>query len=221
MSHAKVVLARKDGANVDNSREYGLQAHKDRNTGISQESCRNFTRLDDAPIPMRAFVFVLCFAIIMCIVWPILWKCSDVPTEEKVALPDLFMRLTSVEGFDPNISSAASPSFHLTLYADKVSRRYRACSGGGTSMLRVSYHGMILAWGQVPYFCVDGGQSGDNMVTVDAKAEAVVLREDVRNLVWSELQVVGKVEFDVEGEVADLGYVRSKAFLYKAKAAEE
>jgi hypothetical protein len=89
-------------------------------------------------------------------------------------------------------------------------------------MLRVSYHGMILAWGHVPWFCVDGSLTGHDVVTVEAKAEGALLREEVGCLVQGELRVEGKAEFDVEGEVAGLGYLRCKTFLFKDyDAAEE
>ena len=58
-------------------------------------------------------------------------------------------------------------------------------------MLRVSYHGMILAWGRVPWFCVEGSPTEDggvdDVVTVEAKAEGAVLREEVSCLVQGEL----------------------------------
>ncbi|TVU35725.1 hypothetical protein EJB05_17628, partial [Eragrostis curvula] len=136
-----------------------------------------------------------------------------------VARPNLYIRLVAVEGLDPRESPPASPCFHIILDAEQVSWRYRACNGGGNSMLRVSYHGMILAWGKVPHFCVDSSQSGDGVATVEAKAEAFVMREEVRDLVWRELQVLGMVEFDVEGEVVGLGYSHGKPVLYKGKAA--
>lgn len=80
-------------------------------------------------------------------------------------------------------------------------------------MLRVSYHGMLLAWGNVPTFSVCGG-----VATVEAKDEAVLLREEVRALIQSEQHVVGKAQFDVEGEVAGLGYLHCKAFLLQNNA---
>jgi hypothetical protein len=47
-------------------------------------------------------------------------------------------------------------------------------------MSRVSYHGMILAWGHVPWFSVEGSLTGHGVVTVEAKAEGALLREEVR-----------------------------------------
>ncbi|EMS48589.1 hypothetical protein TRIUR3_13964 [Triticum urartu] len=104
---------------------------------------------------------------------------------------------------------------------DRTPPTYWCCSGGGNSLLRISYHDMILAWAQLPYFCVYGDRSIGHVGTleVEAKADASMLREEVRNLLWSEIQVVGKVEFDVDGEVAGLGYLRCKFFILKDKAA--
>lgn len=74
-------------------------------------------------------------------------------------------------------------------------------------MLHVSYHDMILAWAQVPDFCVygDRGIGSVGTLEVEAKANACVLQGEVRNFLQSEIQVVGKVEFAVDGEVAGLG----------------
>ena len=139
--------------------------------------------------------------------------------------PNLFIRLEGVEGLDLNASPPAPPAFRLAVDAAWVPARYRYCSGGGNSMLRVSYHGMILAWGRVPWFCVEGSPTEDggvdDVVTVEAKAEGAVLREEVSCLVQGELQVVGKAEFDVEGKVAGLGYLRCETLLFKGNATNE
>ncbi|CAO1948136.1 unnamed protein product [Urochloa humidicola] len=141
--------------------------------------------------------------------------------------PGLSIRLVGVEGIDdPSVSPAspvAAPAFHLAVDAERVPPRcYHACYGGGDSMLRVSYHDMILAWGRVPSFCVDGGEgSVDGVVTVEAKAESAALREEVRGLLRSELRVVGKVEFDVEGDVIGVGHLRCKTFLFEGNARDE
>ncbi|CAL4962323.1 unnamed protein product [Urochloa decumbens] len=136
--------------------------------------------------------------------------------------PNLVIRLEGVEGLDDPGASPSEPlAFHLAVDARGVPQHYHACGGGGTSMLRVSYHGMILAWGHVPWFWIRGGRSSNSLATtVIAKAEGAVLREDVRGLVLSEKHVWGKAEFDVEGEVARLGYLRCKAFLFEGKAEE-
>ncbi|CAL4974969.1 unnamed protein product [Urochloa decumbens] len=104
--------------------------------------------------------------------------------------------------------------------AGRVPRCYHACYGGGDSMLRVSYHDMILAWGRVPSFCVDGEGSVNGVVTVEANAVSAALREEVRGLLRSELRIVGKVEFDVEGDVIGVGHLRCKTFLLEGKGDE-
>ncbi|KAJ1292671.1 hypothetical protein BS78_01G007700 [Paspalum vaginatum] len=104
--------------------------------------------------------------------------------------------------------------------AGGVPQGYHSCKGGGeSSMLRVSYHGIILAWGHVPWFCIDGGNTR-LLATVNATAEAAVLRDEVLGLIQSEQRIVGKNEFDVEGDVAGLGYLRCKAFVLRGNAAE-
>jgi hypothetical protein len=45
---------------------------------------------------------------------------------------------------------------------------------------------------------------------VEAKNDVVLLRDEVRALIQSEQHVVGKAEFDVEGEVAGLGYLHCR-----------
>ncbi|CAO1948466.1 unnamed protein product [Urochloa humidicola] len=138
--------------------------------------------------------------------------------------PNLFIRLEGVEGLDLCASPPAPPAFHLAIDADWIPASYRYCSGGGNSMLRVSYHGMILAWAHVPWFCVEGSPTDacvDGVVTMEAKADGAVLQEEVRSLVQAELHALGKAEFDVEGEVAGLGYLRCKTLLFKGNATEE
>ncbi|CAL4948399.1 unnamed protein product [Urochloa decumbens] len=137
--------------------------------------------------------------------------------------PNLFIRLEGVEGLNPCASPPAPPAFHLAVDADRIPPCYRYCSGGSNSMLRVSYHGMILAWGHVPWFCVESSPTCtcvDGVVTVEAKADGAVLQEEVRSLVQGEMHVLGKAEFDVEGEVAGLGYLRCKTLLLKGNATE-
>ncbi|RLN24246.1 hypothetical protein C2845_PM07G18000 [Panicum miliaceum] len=159
-------------------------------------------------------------AFAMCIVCLMVWVfCEGANTNVAAHRPDLFVRLIGEGGLDPQASQPASPVFQLAFDVDGVSPGYRACSGGGDSLLRVSDHDMILAWGQMPYFCIRGGQS-TGVATLEAMAEASVLREEVRNLVRREVHVVGRVEFDVEGEVAGLGYLRCKFFLLEDRAAD-
>ncbi|KAF8775707.1 hypothetical protein HU200_004315 [Digitaria exilis] len=122
--------------------------------------------------------------------------------------PNLFIRLEGVEGS----TCVTRHLLHQLSISSSMQTGYRRATGtaveAGNSMLRVSYHGMILAWGHVPWFCVEGRPTEnaiDGVVTVEAKADGVELREEVRNLVQSELDVVGKAEFEVEGEVEWIG----------------
>ncbi|EER93726.1 hypothetical protein BDA96_01G156600 [Sorghum bicolor] len=142
--------------------------------------------------------------------------------------PNLFIRLGDVEGLGPCASPPASPAFQLIVDADWLPPGYRYCSGGGNSMLRVSHRGIVLAWGHVPWFCVQGrgpsdedGDGGvDEVVTVEARADGAVLREEVRRSVRTDLCVEGKARFSVEGEVAGLGYLRCQTSLFQDKATE-
>ncbi|TVU49477.1 hypothetical protein EJB05_00790, partial [Eragrostis curvula] len=56
---------------------------------------------------------------------------------------------------------------------------------------------------------------------MDAKADGAVLTGEVSGLVQSELHVVGKAEFVLEGEVTGLGYLHCKVFLFSGKATDE
>ncbi|KAK3164951.1 hypothetical protein QOZ80_1AG0026930 [Eleusine coracana subsp. coracana] len=51
-----------------------------------------------------------------------------------------------------------------------------------------------------------------DMVTIEVKEEGAMLREDIRSLVWSKRQAIGKAEFDLEGEVTGLGNLSCKVF---------
>jgi hypothetical protein len=66
--------------------------------------------------------------------------------------PNLYIRLVGVDGLDPQRSPPEPLAFHLAVDADEASpgQGNKACGGGGNSMLRVSYRGMILVWGRVP-----------------------------------------------------------------------
>ncbi|RLM93075.1 hypothetical protein C2845_PM08G20800 [Panicum miliaceum] len=97
--------------------------------------------------------------------------------------PRLFIRLVAAQGLDPPgvaLADVRSPIFELAVEADRVPEGKRGpCAGGRDAMLRVSYHGVILAWGSVPQFCIDSG----SVASVVATAEGSVLREELRNLV--------------------------------------
>uniref|UniRef100_A0A0E0JLW5 Late embryogenesis abundant protein LEA-2 subgroup domain-containing protein n=1 Tax=Oryza punctata TaxID=4537 RepID=A0A0E0JLW5_ORYPU len=134
--------------------------------------------------------------------------------------PLFYLRIVGVEGLDPGASSpldhgARPPAFHLTVDVSGVPEGYTACVGGmhgwWSSMLRVSYHGMVLAWGAVPSFCIDGqrlrrsGGAANDVATVYAKAESVVLGRSCM------------VDFDVEGHVAGLGYLKCKTPFFEGE----
>lgn len=171
---------------------------------------------DTATLWWRAatILHVVAGVAIMFGVW---WLSQYIEKAEAMARPRLFVGLVHIEGLDR--SSPSPPAFHLTLDAQVRISVSGCCNcntiGGGNSMLRVTYHGMLLARGHVPTFCVCGG-----VANVEAKNDAVLLREEVRALIQSEQHVVGKAEFDVEGEVAGLGYLHCKAFLLQGNTAE-
>ncbi|KAL6651029.1 hypothetical protein ACP70R_009954 [Stipagrostis hirtigluma subsp. patula] len=142
------------------------------------------------------------------------------PATNKEHAPDplLFIRLVEAEGLDPRAPEARSPVFRLAVDVHGVPERTRGpCAGGGDdAMLRVSYHGVILAWGGVPEFCVDGERMhGPNATaaSVVATAEGSVLREELRNMIHAETQALRSAEFDVQGELPGLGHLRCKTYL--------
>ncbi|OEL13782.1 hypothetical protein BAE44_0025200 [Dichanthelium oligosanthes] len=79
-------------------------------------------------------------------------------------------------------------------------------------MLRVSYRGIILTWGSVPRFCIDGRWlrqgASSSVATVVAKAEGSVVREEIRNLIWADQRAFGKAELDVDGEIPDADFAK-------------
>lgn len=91
--------------------------------------------------------------------------------------------------------------------------------GGGEedATLRVSYRCVILAWGSVPGFTIDGkrqGRSVAGVVTVRATAEGSVVRDVMRNMIRAEQEAFGRAEFDVDGVVPGLGdRLRCKTYL--------
>ncbi|KAK3164956.1 hypothetical protein QOZ80_1AG0027030 [Eleusine coracana subsp. coracana] len=80
-------------------------------------------------------------------------------------------------------------------------------------MLRVSYHGVILAWGNLPRFCVDG-RSGPSasVASVVATSQGSVLRAEMRNMIHAKTQALGKAEFD-----PGLGRLRCKTYLFQGE----
>ncbi|CAL4955382.1 unnamed protein product [Urochloa decumbens] len=211
MSHGTSTPACKDKANPDNNLPNGQRAKS--KLGRRDQAIDPKDRLG---IIIFAFsiTFILCFASLMVVVLS-----GDGCAKPNIThRPYIFTRLVGKGGLDPAASPPTSPSFQLAFDVDGVSPGYRACSGGGSSWLRVSYHGMILAWGQMPYFCIDGCRQSTNVAIFEAKAEASVLREEVRNLFLNEIHVFGRIEFDVEGEVEGLGHLRCKFFILEDKA---
>ncbi|KAI4988802.1 hypothetical protein ZWY2020_036119 [Hordeum vulgare] len=140
--------------------------------------------------------------------------------------PRLFIRLVKAQGLDPCVpeTEVRSPTFELAVDVGRVSESRRGpCAGGGDAMLRVSYRGVILAWGGVPRFCVDGrclqGASA-GVATVVATAEGLVLRQELRNRICAETCALGRAEFDVEGSVPGLGHLRCKTYLFQGDPTE-
>jgi hypothetical protein len=204
----------KDRVNLDDNLPHRRRAKKPRRDAIKPK--------DRLVILVFTFscAFIISVASLMVVLYLVLYSGVGGGAKPNIThRPDIFIRVIGKSGLDPAASPLTSPIFQLAFDVDGVSPGYRACSGGGSSSwLRVSYQGMILAWGQMPYFCIGGGES-TGVATLEAKAEASVLREEVRNLFWSEMQVFGRIEFDVEGEVAGIGHLRCKFFLSEDKAA--
>ncbi|KAF7073095.1 hypothetical protein CFC21_078141 [Triticum aestivum] len=122
------------------------------------------------------FVICLCLLIVLCV------GAAGGTANVSQRPGDLFVRLVGTRGLlDPRGSPPTSPAFRLALDFDRTPPTYRSCSGGGNSWLRISYHDMILAWAQVPHFCVYGNRGVGSVGTleVEAKADASVLREEV------------------------------------------
>uniref|UniRef100_A0A0E0C5G7 Late embryogenesis abundant protein LEA-2 subgroup domain-containing protein n=1 Tax=Oryza meridionalis TaxID=40149 RepID=A0A0E0C5G7_9ORYZ len=123
--------------------------------------------------------------------------------------PNISIRLVGVEGLDPRLPAPAPPVFDLAVDVAGVSPRYHACGGGGGSKLRVSYHDIVLASALVPSFCIDGklleGGSAAGVVVVKARGGAdganAMIRGDLRNMIWTERHVLGRVNFDVSGNL--------------------
>jgi hypothetical protein len=108
---------------------------------------------------------------------------------------------------------------------DQVSERKRGpCAGGGDAMLRVSYHGIVLAWGRVPRFCVDGRslrrRRSASVASVVATAQGFVMLEELRKMIRAETNAFGSVEFDVDGSLPGLGRLRCKTYLFQGEPTE-
>ncbi|KAK3141832.1 hypothetical protein QOZ80_4BG0338860 [Eleusine coracana subsp. coracana] len=133
--------------------------------------------------------------------------------------PLFLVRLVEVGGLDPCAEAPSAPLFRLAVEVDGVWEQRRGpCAGGVDEMLRVSYHGVILAWGNLPRFCVDG-RSGPSasVASVVATSQGSVLRAEMRSMIHAETQALGKAEFDVEGELPGLGRLRCKTYLFQGE----
>ncbi|KAG0538741.1 hypothetical protein BDA96_03G262600 [Sorghum bicolor] len=91
-------------------------------------------------------------------------------------------------------------------------------------MLRVSYHGVVLAWGRVPRFCVDGSslrrRRSASVASVVATAQGFVMLEEMRQMIRAEINAFGSVVFDVDGSLPGLGRLRCKTFLFQGEPTE-
>ncbi|CAO2165785.1 unnamed protein product [Urochloa humidicola] len=140
--------------------------------------------------------------------------------------PRLFVRLVAVQGLGLRADAQqAPPAFELAVDVDRIPEEtfYRGPLdvGGGGSMLRVSYRGVILAWGAVPRFTIDVkrlGPRADGVATVVATAEGSVLRREMRDMIRAEQRAFGWTEFDVDGELPGLGgHLRCKTYLFRGE----
>ncbi|XBI81351.1 hypothetical protein VPH35_090269 [Triticum aestivum] len=154
----------KDGANLDDNHPNGRRAKSKH--GHTDDPNNPFNPKNRGPFIMCAFFFT--FIISLCCMIVI----AAVNEAQPPGVGDLFVRLIGKSGLDPGTSPPTSPAFHLALDFNWTPRRYRRCSGGGNSLLRVSYHDMILAWAQVPHFCVYGHWGIDSVGTFEVEAKA-------------------------------------------------
>ncbi|KAF0920061.1 hypothetical protein E2562_032752 [Oryza meyeriana var. granulata] len=103
--------------------------------------------------------------------------------------PTPFLVLASADGLDTGASSTA-PELRLQMGVVGLTQYYHTCAGGDGSALQVSYHGMAIAMGSVPRFCIHGkragGEQANGVVTVVASAEGTLVREELRSLMRSE-----------------------------------
>lgn len=146
--------------------------------------------------------------------------------------PRLFARLVEAEGLGLDDPRDRSPVFKLAVDVDMIPGETLFqplpvvhVGGGGDDggddmdmLLRVTYRGVALAWGSLPRFTISQdllGRSAAGVVTVVATAEASVLREGMRNLMWAELQALGRVEFEADGNIPGLGgHLHCKFYIF-------
>ncbi|KAF8675843.1 hypothetical protein HU200_047334 [Digitaria exilis] len=149
------------------------------------------------------------------------------PATDYGPAPQMFIRVVEVQGLDPSVrEEVRSPTFELAVEVDRVSdsrsKRWPCASasgGGEDTMLRVSYHGIVLAWGSVRGFCIDRGSlQGPSVV---ATAEGSVVRGELRSLIRAEIDALGRAELDVEGNLPGFNHVRCKTYLFQGEPTEQ
>ncbi|CAL4962306.1 unnamed protein product [Urochloa decumbens] len=170
------------------------------------------------------FVYSILLSIVILVSAHIFLMPVAVPVHNNLE-PRLFIRLVEAEGLDPCVREVSSPVFDLAVEVDQVSESKQGpwAGGGDDAMLRVSYRGVILAWGMVPRFCIDGRSPQGpeaSVATLLATAEGSVLREEMRNLIRAEICALGRAEFDVEGNLPGLGHLRCKTYLFQGEHTE-
>ncbi|KAF8759452.1 hypothetical protein HU200_010500 [Digitaria exilis] len=141
--------------------------------------------------------------------------------------PRLFVRLVAAQGLGAD-GPCAPPVFELAVDVDRIPEAalYRGPIhvGGGGAMLRVSYRGVILAWGAMPEFTIDVrvlGRSAEGVATVVATSEGSLVRQEMKNMIIAEQQAFGSAEFDVEGELPGLGgHLHCKTYLFQGNETE-
>ncbi|TVU35726.1 hypothetical protein EJB05_17629, partial [Eragrostis curvula] len=143
--------------------------------------------LDDENYRFWNLLIVVLLVALACVVGLIGFQIALVHEDALTPEPRLFMRLVAVEGLgvdDVDDDPWEPPVFELAVDVDTIPEesllRGPRDVGGGDAMLRVSYRGVILAWGSVPRFTIDGKRQGryaPGVATVLAKAEGSVVRE--------------------------------------------
>lgn len=128
MSYVTLTPACKDMANVDSNLQCGRGAKS------------NLSRRERLVI----FIFGMSSVFMMCVGCIILVLHTEAG-DAKTNRPNLFIRFLDKGGLDHLASPPTSPFFQLAFDVGGVPPGYQVCSGGGNSLLHVSYHGMILA----------------------------------------------------------------------------
>ncbi|EEE55109.1 hypothetical protein OsJ_02871 [Oryza sativa Japonica Group] len=121
--------------------------------------------------------------------------------------PSFSVRLVGVEGLDVDadarLSGPRSSSPAALPGLRRGQGRHRA------ARLVPRHDGIVLARAPVPSFCIDGklleggGAVGVVVVKAEAAAANAKMRKGLRDLIWTERRVLGKVDFDVEGNLGE------------------